>query len=826
MSSPRPWCLVLVGCVAIAFGADRARAQSPARGSIHGTATTVDGAPAPAGVVITLTSEPASAEPAVTATDARGEFLFASIPAGRYRIRAELAGFRPVERRELVVRGGDNLVVDLVVALAVSADVDTVVAADRMSATSSADTVRGELFDIAPVKGDDYQALLPLLPGVLRGPDGRINLKGGRPTQTGLQLSQAYVSDPSTGDTGFGLPVDAIESVTVLPNPYAAEYGRFSSGVTRIETRRGTDTWRTSASNFVPVPCLKICDLQSLGVRAWDPRFVIGGPLWKDRLFLAQSVQAHYHAQRVPVLPSANDDTTSKSLEAFTRLDAALGNQSLTATVATFPKSLDFVNLNTFNPQPVTPRFDQTGYNLGLTHALPLGGSGLAESNINLKQYNVRVDGHGDGPMVLAPSVNSGRYFNRQDRRTRTVQVTESLTLGRHAAGDHVIKLGLDLLHLSLDGESESRPVEVRRDDGTLDQRLTFDGPAHVDAVTTDAGAYAQDTWRVNDRVLTEGGIRIDRDGVLGRTHVSPRLGVVLGLLPEGRSILRGGVGRFFERTPLLVAAFEQFETRTVTRFAADGATPVAAGVRFANRVDGPLDTPSGLVWNAEFDQRVGTVVLKVNHLERSGAHAFLVVPAESGGGGTLSLNSSGRSHYRETEITARYRGRETPGAVVLREPNELTVTYVRSQSRADLNAFDVYFGNFRSPVVRPNQYSLADFDVPNRLVVLAAFTAAKWRVAPLVELRNGFPFSVVDQSLNYVGLRNASERFPVFTSLDLSISREVTIRHRHIRLGLRANHLLNNWTPRDVQVNTGSPQFGTFYNTIVPRFGFTFELQ
>ena len=38
-------------------------------------------------------------------------------------------------------------------------------------------------------------------------------MKGGRPTQTGLQVSDAYASDPSTGNFGFDLPVDAVASV-------------------------------------------------------------------------------------------------------------------------------------------------------------------------------------------------------------------------------------------------------------------------------------------------------------------------------------------------------------------------------------------------------------------------------------------------------------------------------------------------------------------------------------------------------------------------------------------------------------------------------------
>ena len=48
------------------------------------------------------------------------------------------------------------------------------------------------------------------------------------------------------------LPDDAIESVSVLPNPYAVEFGRFSSGVVVIQTRRAGDSWRLRINDIDP----------------------------------------------------------------------------------------------------------------------------------------------------------------------------------------------------------------------------------------------------------------------------------------------------------------------------------------------------------------------------------------------------------------------------------------------------------------------------------------------------------------------------------------------------------------------------------------------
>ena len=90
---------------------------------------------------------------------------------------------------------------------------------------SASDMLSGSLLDVAPLEGDDFQSLLPLLPGVVRGQDGRLRVKGGQPTQGALQISSASLIDPSTGDFDLDLPGQSVESVEVLANPFAAECG-------------------------------------------------------------------------------------------------------------------------------------------------------------------------------------------------------------------------------------------------------------------------------------------------------------------------------------------------------------------------------------------------------------------------------------------------------------------------------------------------------------------------------------------------------------------------------------------------------------------------
>ena len=128
--------------------------------------------------------------------------------------------------------------------------------------------------DIQPLAGDDFQSLLTVLPSIIRGPEGRLRIKGGAPTTGALQVSSASLNDPSTGDFDLELPSGAVESVEVLSNPFAAEYGRFSTSVTQVRTKRGTNEWIIKPDNLVP----------GFGkgfafVDKFEPRLSISGPL-------------------------------------------------------------------------------------------------------------------------------------------------------------------------------------------------------------------------------------------------------------------------------------------------------------------------------------------------------------------------------------------------------------------------------------------------------------------------------------------------------------------------------------------------------------------
>src|SRR5262249_17260879 len=99
--------------------------------------------------------------------------------------------------------------------------------------------------------GTGLTGALRLLASVIEVPGG-LSIKGGRPTQACVQMGASTMTDPGLGLVHLTLPDDAIDSVAVMPNPYAVEYGRFSSGLVVIQTRRAGDQWRVRLNNLSP----------------------------------------------------------------------------------------------------------------------------------------------------------------------------------------------------------------------------------------------------------------------------------------------------------------------------------------------------------------------------------------------------------------------------------------------------------------------------------------------------------------------------------------------------------------------------------------------
>jgi len=356
-----------------------------------------------------------------------------------------------------------------------------------------------------------------------------------------------------------------------------------------------------------------------------------------------------------------------------------------------------------------------------------------------------------------------------------------------------------------------SRPVLIDDPNGTLVRRLDFTPQATFQSVnSTDVALFAQDRLQPNNRWYTELGARLDRDGVVDRVNVTPRIGAAVLLNQSGSAVLRGGYGLFYERTPSVAGVFDGFERQLDTRYAADGVTPISS-LLYVRTTNPDLRTSKSSTWDIAFDQRFNSHwSARISAIDRMGANELLVQPRLTPAGPSLVLDSSGHSRYREAEFNVRYTGARGL---------DLNMSYVRAQAMADTNAFTTFFDAVLRPVVGQNAYAPARYDVPNRLLVRGrAMPTPRWLFVGLLDWRSGLPYSVVNESLDYIGPRNEF-RFPAYVRVDLGVEHRFNIFNLKPWIGVRADNAFDSFLPVDVQSNIGSPAFGTFYNTEYRQF-------
>ncbi len=332
-----------------------------------------------------------------TVSNESGTYSFAAIPVGTYTLEAASPGLKVVqtvrvESREVRVPL-ELKPIEVTNSVVVKSD-----QAENKDAAPSA-TISEQTLRDAPNVNERFESSLPLIPGVVRGPDGRVNLKGTRNTQSGALVNSANVSDPVTGSPAINLPIDVVASVEVISNPYDPQYGKFTGAVSTIDTKTGDyEKFHYSVQNLVP----RLRDRGGTieGVGAATPRATFTGPIVKNRVAVTQSLEYRYVRTPVNSLPPQARDTKLESVDSYTQFDFILSpKQTATVSFALYPQKLDYLGLNTFTPQPSTPDLHQRGYQIYAQHHWVIGDAGLLTSQFSYETFDADITAQSNDPI-------------------------------------------------------------------------------------------------------------------------------------------------------------------------------------------------------------------------------------------------------------------------------------------------------------------------------------------------------------------------------------------------------------------------------------------
>jgi hypothetical protein len=754
-----------------------------------------------------------------TETDENGNYTFAAVASGTYRIEAFLSGLEAA--RTINVEAGKVVRAELQLKPAdVKSSVTVTATAPETKDPAPSETISEKTLREAPNANERFESALPLIPGVVRGPDGRINLKGARTTQSGALVNSANVTDPATGIPAINVPIDVVSSVQVISNPYDPQYGKLTGAVSTVETKTSNyGKFHFSVQNLLPR--VRDRDGAIRGIGASTPRLTVTGPIVKDRIAFTQSVEYRFVRTPVNSLPALERDTKLESFDSYTQVDFIVSSkQTATVSFALYPQKLDYFGLNTFTPQPSTPDFHQRGYQVYVQDRYLTGPQSFLTSQFSYKTFDADITAQSDAAYRLLPDTTEGGFFSRQARRTSRVEWQENYQFApRRFLGSHQFRVGLNYAHSSYDGRQTFLSADIADASDTAVERITFTAPTSFAVDQNETAWYAADQWSIVPRLIVSLGARFDSDTVTGSTHASPRAGFLLSLTRDSRTILKGGVGIFYDRVPLMMPVFEELPNRSVTQLGPSGEELTSTSYR--NQIIGGLRNPRSTSWNLELDRKVFEgLLLRVAFEQRNTSNDFIVSPLGEGRSGILSLSNGGSDSYKEFQVTARYQIRH----------HTLNASYLRSRAFGDLNDFNQFFGTLAQPVIQPNARGRLAFDAPNRFLLWGSI-AGPWKLTlvPVYDLHTGFPYSVQDEFREYVGPRNTN-RYPRFSSFDLQVTRRLTIpvgdRKLKARAGIGIFNLFNHFNPRDVQNNLASAQFGSFFNDAWREFRGKFVME
>jgi len=282
---------------------------------LQGTVTDTSGAVVP-GATVSVTNMGTSRIDAVQ-TDETGTFVFATLPAGQYKLEIKHAGFASIVQN---VTLQTQQIAAMNFSLRVGQVSDTVTVTSDLplieSASSAISTVvtGAQIVDL-PINGRNFTELATLVPGVTRGVPGgqatgsgnqaetfRYNNSGGaslavnglRPQNNNFLLDGVDNNESLVNTIIFFPPAEAIQEFRVDTSVAPAEFGRAGGGIVNTAIRSGTNKWHGSAFWF-----LRNDDLDATPYfNATKPEFrrhqfggTVGGPIAKNKLFVFASYQ-------------------------------------------------------------------------------------------------------------------------------------------------------------------------------------------------------------------------------------------------------------------------------------------------------------------------------------------------------------------------------------------------------------------------------------------------------------------------------------------------------------------------------------------------------
>ena len=194
-------------------------------------------------------------------TNEQGEFRLVSLVPGRYTLKIEMDGFRPVTVAEFSLLGGEIRALGRMTLTAGGVTESVTITAEvtpvQTANSALSRNITGDTLVMVQVKGRDVFGMMKILPGVMDSHASRdyaqwnsgryLSINGGDSLNKNTTIDGVPVGEEGGSGTTYVTPnIDSIGEVNVITSGYNAEHGRQSSGLVQITTKSGTNQFRGS----------------------------------------------------------------------------------------------------------------------------------------------------------------------------------------------------------------------------------------------------------------------------------------------------------------------------------------------------------------------------------------------------------------------------------------------------------------------------------------------------------------------------------------------------------------------------------------------------
>jgi len=468
-----------------------------------------------------------------------------------------------------------------------------------------------ELVDL-PSINRNYIGFVGLLPGIIPsisnesfGSDS-ISVNGLDARSNTYLLDGGNNNDDAIGQragTQTRTPLESIQEFQVLTNQFDAEFGRSTGAVVNAVTKSGTNRFRGSAFTYFQDAALteidffaKLNELEKPDTSRRELGGTLGGPILRDR--------AHFFASVERVLI---DEGVTVNIVPRPDLNATATEQTrVWNTIGRFDHQINASN--TWGVRWLredSPQFNQLIGDVSLAAAreesdtdqtlVAMLNSVLSNSKANTIRLswtredvafaNPCFNGNGRNQADCPPTLNFQSFTDQQnsvaqDRINDAIQFENTLSWfipGRR--GDHDIKTGVQYqfvqvvsnAHDNMNGTFSFGTSDVPFDPAnpfTYPDRLSIRVPGIGSSVVKAhyVSGFVQDKWKTGDRLTLTLGLRYDLEvlptpgvdlaeiGVIGESprdtnNLQPRFGFAYDFAGDGRTVVRGGYGIFYDKS-------------------------------------------------------------------------------------------------------------------------------------------------------------------------------------------------------------------------------------------------------------------------------------